>query len=48
MLDLVGIREVRWDGGGTELAGEYSFFFWEKNEVHELGAAFFMLSGLEN
>jgi exonuclease III len=21
-LDLVGIQEVRWDGGGTECAGE--------------------------
>jgi hypothetical protein len=25
-LDLVGVQEVRWDGGGTELAGEYTFF----------------------
>jgi hypothetical protein len=25
-LDLVGVQEVRWDGGGTEQAGEYTFF----------------------
>jgi hypothetical protein len=24
--DLVGVQEVRWDGGGTEPAGEYTFF----------------------
>jgi hypothetical protein len=23
-LDLVGVQEVRWEGGGTELAGEYT------------------------
>jgi hypothetical protein len=25
-LDLAGIQEVRWDRGGTEPAGEYTFF----------------------
>jgi hypothetical protein len=25
-LDLVGVQEVTWDGGGTEPAGEYTFF----------------------
>jgi hypothetical protein len=29
-LDLVGVQEVRWDGGGTEPAGECIFFFMEK------------------
>jgi hypothetical protein len=24
MLDLMGVQEVRWDGGGTEPAGEYT------------------------
>jgi hypothetical protein len=24
-LHLVGVLEVRWEGGGTELAGEYTF-----------------------
>jgi hypothetical protein len=29
-LDLVGVQEVRWDGGGTEPAGEYTFFYEKK------------------
>jgi exonuclease III len=32
-LDLVGGQEVRWDGGGTELAGEYTFFYEKGNEI---------------
>jgi hypothetical protein len=36
-LDLVGVQEVRWDGGGTEPAGEYTFFYGKGNENHELG-----------
>jgi hypothetical protein len=27
MLDLVGVLKVRWDGGGTEPAGKYTFFY---------------------
>jgi len=26
-LDLVGVREVRWDTGGTVRAGGYNFFY---------------------
>jgi exonuclease III len=26
-LHLVGVQEVRWDRGGTELPGEYNFFY---------------------
>jgi exonuclease III len=29
-LDLVGVQEVRWDGGGTERAGEYTFLLWKR------------------
>jgi hypothetical protein len=29
-LDLSGIQEVRWDGGGMEPAGEYTFFLWKR------------------
>jgi hypothetical protein len=29
MLDLVGVQEVRWEGGGTEPAAEYTFFLWK-------------------
>jgi hypothetical protein len=30
-LDFVGVQEVRWDGGGTERAGEYTFFYGKGN-----------------
>jgi hypothetical protein len=32
-LDLVGVQEVRWEGGGTEPAGEYKFFYEMGNEL---------------
>jgi hypothetical protein len=41
-LDLVGVQEVRWEGGGTEPAGEYTFFYGKGNENHELGAGLFV------
>jgi hypothetical protein len=31
-VDLVGVQEVRWDGGGTEPAGEYTYIFLWKRE----------------
>jgi hypothetical protein len=40
-LDLVGMQEVRWEGGGTEPAGEYKFFYGKGNENHELATIFF-------
>jgi hypothetical protein len=39
-LDLVGVQEVRWEGGGTEPAGKYIFFYGKGNENHELGTGF--------
>jgi hypothetical protein len=39
-LDLDGVEEVRRDGGGTEPAGEYTFFYEKGNENHELRTRF--------
>jgi hypothetical protein len=33
-LDLVGVQEVRWGGGGTEPADKYTFFYGNGNENH--------------
>jgi hypothetical protein len=33
-LDLVGVQEVSWEGGGTEPAGEYTFVYGKGNENH--------------
>jgi hypothetical protein len=42
-LDLVVTQDVRWECGGTELAGEYTFFYRRGNENHELGTVFCVL-----
>jgi hypothetical protein len=39
-LDLVEVQ-VRWEGSGTEPAGEYTFFYGRGNENHDLGTVFF-------
>jgi hypothetical protein len=41
-LDLVGVQEVRWEGGGTEPVGEYTFFYGKGNATHELGTCSFL------
>jgi hypothetical protein len=45
-LDLVGVQEVRWEGGGTEPAGEYIFLYGKGNENHELGTSFLCIREL--
>jgi hypothetical protein len=44
--DLVAGQKVRWDRGGTEPAGEYSFFYGKGNENHELDPGFFLHKGI--
>jgi hypothetical protein len=39
-FDLVGVQEVRSEGGATEPAGEFKFFYRKGNENHELGTGF--------
>jgi hypothetical protein len=36
-LHLVGANQARWDSGGTDPAGEYTFFYGKGNDNHELG-----------
>jgi exonuclease III len=39
-LDLVGVQEVRWNRGGTEPAGQYTFFYGKGNQNHEYGTGY--------
>jgi hypothetical protein len=41
-LDLVGVQEVSWDKGGTEPAGDYTFFYGNRIADHHLGTGFFV------
>jgi hypothetical protein len=40
------LQEVRWDGSGTEPAGEYTFFYAKGKENHELGTGFIIYKGI--
>jgi exonuclease III len=41
-LDLVGVKQVRWEKGGTEPAGDYTLFYGNGNADHHLGTGFFV------
>jgi hypothetical protein len=41
-LDLMGVQEARWEGGDTEPAGEYTFFYGKGNGNHGLGTGYFV------
>jgi hypothetical protein len=41
-LDLVWVREVRWEKGGTEWAEDYTFFYGQGNGDHQIGTGFFV------
>jgi exonuclease III len=41
-LDLLGVQEVKWGRGGTEPAGQYTFFYGKGKQNHELGTVFFV------
>jgi hypothetical protein len=45
-LDLMGIQEVKWEKGGTEWAEDYTFFYGEWDEDHQLGTSFFVHKGI--
>ncbi|PNF20264.1 hypothetical protein B7P43_G15395 [Cryptotermes secundus] len=41
-LDLAGVQEVRWDGGGIAPAGDHTFLYGKGHENHELDTGFFV------
>jgi hypothetical protein len=41
-LDLLGDREVRWEGSWIEPAGEFTLLYGKRNENYELGTGFFL------
>jgi hypothetical protein len=45
-LDLVAVEEVRWDGGGSQPADDYTFWYGNGYANHDLGTGFFVHKGI--
>jgi len=39
-LDLFGVQEVRWDKGGSVIAGDFIFLYGKGNGNHQMGMVF--------
>jgi hypothetical protein len=45
-LDLVGVKEVRWEGEGYQTVDNYTFFYGKENVNHHLGAKLFVYNAI--
>jgi hypothetical protein len=43
-LELVGVQEIKWEGGGNEPIREYTFFWRNWNGNHKLVTSFLVHS----
>jgi hypothetical protein len=41
-LDLLGVKEVRWDKRGIVRSGDYNFLYGKGNEIHQLETGCFV------
>ena len=41
-LDLVGVKEVRWDKRGTVRVEDYNFFLWKRKRKSSIGNRIFL------